>query len=271
MLCASPVVLFSFSAGPPTNRTGAEVDGGLDCSACHRGAAVNDGRGNLRILAQQYVPGVRQTITVTLTHPDAQRWGFQLTARLDSDKTKPAGVFSANELVRVRCGAAGTEAPCAPDVTQFVEHNQPSTNPGTGTGRTWTFEWTPPESNVGPVVFYASGNAANNNNNNQGDFIYTNNTTISPNAAGGPRPAITRGGVADAFNYQTSFANNSWITIVGTNLAPTTRTWEDAIQGRPVAHHAFRRPGEGQQPAGAHLLHQPHPDQRPGAFRRRRR
>ncbi len=230
-LCASPVLLFSFSAGPPTNRTGAEVDGGLDCSACHRGNTVNDGRGTLRILAQPYVPGVRQTITVTLSHPEAQRWGFQLTARLDSNKAQPAGSFTPNDIVRVRCGAAGTAAPCAAGETQFASQVAASSNAGTGTSRTWTFDWTPPETNVGPVVFYASGNAANNNNNNQGDFVYTNNTTISPNAAGGPRPAITRGGVADAFNYQTTFANNSWITIVGTNLAPTTRTWEDAIQG----------------------------------------
>ncbi|MBL8211563.1 MAG: IPT/TIG domain-containing protein [Bryobacterales bacterium] len=231
-LCASPILLFAFSDGPVTQRTGAPADGGLDCSACHRGATVNDGRGALRILVQPYVPGVRQTITVRLEHPEAQRWGFQLTARLESDQTKPAGVLHPNDEVKVRCGAApGTDGPCGAGVAQFAEHIRTSTGAGTGTGRSWTFDWTPPETNVGPVVFYAAGNAANNNNNNQGDFIYTNNVTTSPNAAGGPRPAITRGGVADAFNYQTTFANNSWITIVGTNLAPATRTWEDAIQG----------------------------------------
>lgn len=231
IFAASPVLLLAFSAGPPVLRTGAAADGGLDCSACHRGNAVNDGRGALTITAAAYTPGTRQTITVRLTHPDAMRWGFQLSPRLESDPMQPAGTLLPSDDVQIRCAPAGAQAPCTGGVREFAEQRGTATSPGTGTGRTWTFEWQAPESNVGPVVFYASGNAANNNNNNQGDFIYTTAVTVNPAAAGGPRPAISRGGVADAFNYQASISSHTWFAIVGSNFATGTRTWDSAIQG----------------------------------------
>src|SRR4051794_9374559 len=91
----SPIALMAFSTGPPVKRTGAGVDGGLNCTACHRtfAPANSDARGGVTILAGSYSPGVKQVINVIVNHPDAARWGFQLTARLASDETKPAGAF----------------------------------------------------------------------------------------------------------------------------------------------------------------------------------
>jgi uncharacterized protein (TIGR03437 family) len=231
-LAASPVVLFAFSGGPPVLRTGAAVDGGMNCAACHRGADVNDGRGRITITASNYSPGVKQMIRVRVEHPDAMRWGFEITARLESDQTKQAGSFTAGGEIRVACAPSGV-APCGGNL-EFATHNATSNSPGTREGRTWELEWTPPDTNAGSVVFYAAGNAANGNNANSGDFIYTTSVSIAASTPGGPRPAITRGGVADAFNFQPSIASSTWLAIVGTNLAPTTQTWDNAIQGQTL-------------------------------------
>lgn len=224
------VMLFAFTAAPPQARTGAEVDGGLACNACHRGADLNSGAGRITITASPYTPGVRQMIRVRVEHPEATKWGFQLTARFDSEKTRKAGVFTANSDIRVRCGTTGTQdAPCG-DALEFASHTAASVSAGTTGGRTWEVEWTPPATASGAIIFYASGNAANNNSANSGDFIYTTSATIQP-ASGGPRPAITRGGVAEGFNFTTTgVSSHTWIAIFGSNLAPSTTTWDDAIR-----------------------------------------
>src|ERR1035441_3819897 len=105
LLGSMPVALMAYSTGPPPKRTGAAVDGGIQCTACHRTyAPVNsDPRGSVRIDAASYVPGVVQGIKVTVSHPEALRWGFELSARLASDETKVAGTFAPNSVVRVIC------------------------------------------------------------------------------------------------------------------------------------------------------------------------
>lgn len=238
LLCTaavSPVLLMAFSTGPPQGRTGAAIDGGQNCTACHLGSPANNGDGKLTITTTPYTPGVKQTITVKLEHPTARRWGFQLTARINSDQTKKAGALTPNNDVRVRCGLTGTqEAPCGQDL-EFVEHIQDSTGAGTSGSHSWTFDWTPPETNVGDVIFFAAGNAANNSQTNAGDFIYTTSLTISPQSSdSGGRPAISRAGIVDAFSFSASIASNGWIAIFGTNLASGTRTWDDAIVGKTL-------------------------------------
>ena len=110
-LAAVPTGALAFSSGPVPERAGAPVDGGVTCAACHRGSDVNDGRGRLMILARDYKPGVRQRVRVVLEHPDAQRWGFQITARLLSNPAQQAGSFAVTEINQVRCADA-TYAPC---------------------------------------------------------------------------------------------------------------------------------------------------------------
>lgn len=228
-LSTPAVLLFALSSGPPQGRTGAEVDGGLACNACHLGTELNSPGGRLTITVSPYTPGVKQMIQVRLEHPEAMRWGFQLTARIDSEKTRKAGTFTPSDEVRVRCGLSGPQdAPCG-DALEFASHTQLSTNASSRESRTWNIEWTPPATSVGPIVFYAAGNAANNSGNNTGDRIYTTNITVQP-ASGGPRPAITRGGVAEGFNFTTTaISSQTWVAIFGSNLAPETRTWDGAI------------------------------------------
>ncbi|MCC6586676.1 MAG: hypothetical protein IT168_08155 [Bryobacterales bacterium] len=206
----------AFSTGPVPGRTGAAADGGLTCTACHRGNNLNDGVGKLTILVRDYKPGVKQKIRVMLQHPTAARWGFQLTARLASDPTQPAGTFLPANNYLVKC-FDNTFAPCN-GLREFVEHTQPTTFAGQRGSASWDIEWMPPSSDVGPVVFYAAGNAANNNGTNTGDFIYTTDSTIQPqncNLTATPRITKTRHGASLADG---PFASNSMLIVDGTGF-----------------------------------------------------
>src|SRR5689334_17186415 len=118
-----PAFLFAYSTEPVTERTGAAVDGGQNCTACHRtfAPANSDPRGSVIISAQPYTPGVKQTITVSVNHPIQKRWGFQLIARLGSDETQQAGTFATSDTIRVRCTDT-QDAPCNGAI-EFAEHS----------------------------------------------------------------------------------------------------------------------------------------------------
>ncbi|MGI8744815.1 MAG: choice-of-anchor V domain-containing protein [Bryobacteraceae bacterium] len=219
LLPAFPLVLFAFSTGPPIKRTGAPVDGGQNCSVCHStfAPANSDPSGSVSIDASAYMPGVTQIVKVTVKHPLAVRWGFQITARLASDPGKQAGTFAPNDTVRVRCDSnPAHDAPCN-GALEFADHNDA---PFTAQGAGFTFQvaWTPPGRNVGDIVFYAAGNAANGDRNLTGDRIYTTTTTISPGKCDLPgKPAITA--VVNGASFQPTIASNTIVTIFGQNFA----------------------------------------------------
>lgn len=232
LFAAVPIGLFAFSTGPPIKRTGAAVDGGLDCSVCHRtfAPANSDPRGSVSIDASGYSPGVKQTIKVTIKHPEAMRWGFQLTARLASDQTKEAGTFSVNDLVRVRCDPTG-DAPCN-GALEFAEHNNAQfTDPGAGF--TYQVDWTPPATDVGPIIFYAAGNAANGDRNLTGDRVYTTSKMIEAPCSVTGKPSIRA--IVNAASFATGGVGpNSIITIFGSNFATSKRSADrpDFVDGK---------------------------------------
>ena len=211
-----PIVMYGFSSGPPINRTGAPVDGGLNCTVCHRTfAPANSGTGRVSISTLSYTPGVKQTVTVTVEDPDAQRWGFQMTARFVSDETIQAGTFTPGNL-RVRCDPDGHDAPCN-GAKEFVEHVAAATQLGTRGHGTFTVEWTPPDKDFGEIVFYAAGNAANGDGTFNGDHIYTTSKVIRPACNLTEKPTITS--VSDAASFRATIAANGMISIFGTGFA----------------------------------------------------
>jgi len=213
---------------PQLKRTGAAVDGGLNCTACHSGAAANsDLRGKLTVTAAGYKPGVQQTIRVKLEHPEAQRWGFELTARALNDETRSVGVLTPDENITVRCddglpNTRGVPGPCDGRL-EFATHTALSTRPGTPNGVEWEIQWTPPSGDVGDIVFHAAGNAANGNGANTGDLIFTTSLRIR-NDGGCPlsqRPMLRN--VVSGASFQPGAALNSYITIFGSGFAPSTK------------------------------------------------
>lgn len=236
---ASPLLVWAFSTGPIAHVTAVPGTGERSCTACHAGTDLNGGGGSAAISAASgntYTPGQKQTFTITVNDAAAHIYGFEMTARLASDRTKPAGTFTPGAAQRVLCastsiddrGKAREGAACDPsDPLEFIEHTQPFTT------NTITVDWTAPSSDAGPVELYVSTNAANGNGNPTGDHIYTASLTLQPSAGGGcnitAAPSIPTGGVVNAgdFGAATSVAPGTWIEIYGQNLAGTTREWDN--------------------------------------------
>src|SRR5712692_4955531 len=162
---------FAHSYGPAARVTGAPGDSLRACTSCHAGT-LNSGSGSVKILLQSgpvYIPGVKQRVVVQVSDPNQQRWGFQLTARLNSDLANgQAGDFTpVDNMTQVIC-EDNAPKPCASGVS-FIEHTSAGTRNGTRNGGAFQFDWTPPATNAGPVTFYVAGNAANGNAASSGD------------------------------------------------------------------------------------------------------
>ncbi|HYW45817.1 MAG TPA: choice-of-anchor V domain-containing protein [Bryobacteraceae bacterium] len=94
-------------------------------------------------------------------------------------------------------------------------------------GATFQFDWTPPATNAGPVTFFVAGNAANGDRNFTGDLIYTSSLQLTP--AVPAAPSVTAGNIVNAATTLAGpVAPNSWVTIYGSNLGVTTRSWADS-------------------------------------------
>jgi len=174
-----------------------------------------------------YTPGVLKKVTVTITDPNARRWGFQASPRVASSPADTgAGTVSPLDEKTQIIATEGTR--------QWITHTSEGTRPGTTGPTSFEFNWTPPATDVGAVDFYVAANAANNNGNNQGDFIYTTKGTLTPSGATAPKPAIRDSGVASAATSAAGVVAGSWVSIVGENLASTTRSWraDEFVNGK---------------------------------------
>jgi uncharacterized protein (TIGR03437 family) len=191
--------LFADANGAGTRLTGAP--GEQTCARCHSGAA---GSGSVKITttSASYTPGVKQRLTVTVADPTMRRWGFQLTPTAGTLATVDANV-------RLN--------------SQYANQTSAGSRNGTTGSVTFEVDWTPPATAANKITIYAAGLAANGNGNTSGDLTYT--TSLELSAASNNPPAIRSGGVVNAASYQASIASGSWITIVGDNLAATTRSW----------------------------------------------
>ncbi|MDT7689469.1 MAG: hypothetical protein QOE46_2228 [Acidobacteriota bacterium] len=154
----------AYSAGPPAGYT--HAPGELDCSDCHTTPAQSSGTLTLNA-PQKYTPG--QTYDLTVTHatadPSRVRWGFELTA-LDASDEKAGTLAPSDDLTQVIEGQGPFPT------RQYVEHTSKGTFSGQQNGTAWTFKWTAPAEDVGPVTFYVAGNQANGDGNSSGDNIY---------------------------------------------------------------------------------------------------
>lgn len=171
---------YAFSSGPLPGLTGAPGEG--NCTECHDsfGEETNRGNGFVSIEApSRYEAGERLSISVSVGQPGQRRWGFEITA-LTTDTNEPAGQFAITDPVH-------TQLIQGENGRFYVEHTEEGTHPGQLGGATWTFDWIAPETDVGPVAFYAAGNAANNDGTRLGDWIYTTVASISPPSF----PAVT--------------------------------------------------------------------------------
>ncbi|HXA49899.1 MAG TPA: choice-of-anchor V domain-containing protein [Candidatus Acidoferrum sp.] len=256
-LAAVPFLLWAHEYGPDPGYCGVPKEN-ASCisSGCHVGTA-NDpaNKGSVKVTfpnGTSYVPGVTQHLVVTIDDPVQHAWGFQLTARLSGNNSATMGgsfaftdvntqlMCSSANLAQLRsqclstnpadgCSNASTTCPSNMPL-QYMEHTLSGYNASRGKSgpQTYEFDWTPPATASGNIDFYVAGNAANGDLTERGDHIYTTKFTLTPGAAG-PVPAISANGVVNGASFQPGIVPGSWMTIQGTNLSPTTDTWDKFI------------------------------------------
>ena len=222
-----PLTLFGEGMIPSIRTAGAFSDGGQNCSSCHSsfGAANSDARGSLTATLTDYNPGVLQMIKVTVQHPMASRWGFQMTVRAVSDETQQAGTFVASDTVQVRCDDGskfGSAAPCGGS-REFAEHvDAPRT--AIGAGFEWTVMWMPPINEVGDVRVYVAAVAADGDGTAAGDRVYTLVATLQAVGACSLTKKPTLQTAVNGASFQAPFSSNAMITVFGLGFQVAGRT-----------------------------------------------
>ncbi len=221
-----PAVALAESAMPSIGYTGAPADHkGQNCSVCHNsfGAANSDTQGSVTVSITNYNPGVQQMVHVTVKHPTATRWGFQMTIREVSDETTEAGTFSTSAGIpfTVVCDDGsqfGSAPPClGNNGRQFAEHmDAPRT--AAGAGFDWLVPWTPPQTEVGKLHIYVAAVAADGDGTPQGDHVYTFEGTLPAVGACSLSVAPNLRTVTNGASFQPPFSSNAMITVFGTNF-----------------------------------------------------
>ena len=243
-----PLALLAYEYGPDPRYTGAPGDNALACAAsgCHTGLAgggpINFAGGIVAATFSSgttYTPGGPPiTITVTVTDPVNKHFGFQMTARPESNLSEgQAGDFNfpAGQPMLVICDdnsvkPANKLCPASTPV-EFIEHSYPAGSQVSTTP--YTFTWTPPATNIGNVHFYVAGNAVNGNlQADAGDHVYTHAYVLTPAASctnTSPVSIMTINSATD-FGGWSNFASGSYLEIKGSNLGPAgdSRTWTGA-------------------------------------------
>lgn len=214
------------SPGPPLGFTGAPGEG--TCVGCHytfnQPNPPNTG-GKVEIigLPANYTLGQSYTVTVTVSHPTARAWGFELTA-LDSNGTSSTvgalTVTTPTTVLKRDSSDSGKQR-------IYLSH---SGETGIAQGKTgsnsWSFSWTAPAASVGDVTFYAVGNAANNQISPEDDYIYTASVKVASPSGGNRAPAFSEmpdriAGVGDriSFSVAATDPDNNLLTVSATALA----------------------------------------------------
>jgi uncharacterized protein (TIGR03437 family) len=240
ILSAIPFLIHAYEYGPDAGAAGVPGENGsCSQSGCHTGTAVNAGGGSVTVTFPSnltYTPGATQHLVVTIDDSKERRWGFELTARLDSDVTKTAGSFSpTDKRTQLMCSSRDLvqqlnfNTTCPANLPlEYIEHTLAGysaiqANPGK-----YEFDWNPPATDVGSVTIYVAANAANGDLTQNGDHIYTATYSLAAAGAAAPSPTISSGGVLNAASQaipglpNSAIAQGSIFIINGNTLGPAS-------------------------------------------------
>ncbi len=225
LLIASSGSVLANSFGPLDGLTGAPAEN--NCTQCHTGNELNASGGSLMLtIPETYEPNAVYTIIVNLSHTGQKRWGFEMTA-LDADGTR-AGSFAADDAGNTQVSEADT------DSKQYIKQTSNGTAQGTEDTHNWEFQWTAPDADIGPITFYAAGNAANGDFGTAGDYIYTTQSESTP--AIPVEPGINF--IGDVEQTTTDAETGVTYTFQLTNEGNTTDTFTLEVSESPAAIEA---------------------------------
>jgi hypothetical protein len=168
----------------PLQRTGAPP-AARSCAVCHFQAAgipsgPNIGAGSITLIglpSSYEANGPIIDVTIVLSDPGQQRWGFQLVALSEYQRQAGSILLPPNpdkQMVEII-----TDATSTPTV-DYLMHSWRGAywDPSKLGGPVyWRFKWQPPA--AGDVTFYIASVAANGDMETQGDRVYTNKYSIT--------------------------------------------------------------------------------------------
>jgi len=169
--------------GAPSRRTGAP--GESNCTSCHN-ATTQTGTSSI-IAPATYVPGQTYTIQVVNTTSDLSRtsWGFELTSLTGSNTA--AGTYShPTAFTQSKTGtvSGGTR--------NYATHTSSGIFAGQSNGATWTFNWTAPATDVGPITHFAAMLHGDNGADDTNDQTYIVTAVVTP-----AQPVVIHHGFSD--------------------------------------------------------------------------
>lgn len=168
------------SFGAPVSSSGAPDEVTCATSGCHDDSKINNGNALLSVEVgnsiTKYVPGQTYPIKVKISESNVNRFGFQIVALKDNDHLN-AGNMIITDNIRTQVRQNDIALMDRQYVTYTYQGTEPYV-PGVGE---WTFNWTAPEKNEGPVTLYIASVSANNDNSDKGDHVYTTSLKLSPN------------------------------------------------------------------------------------------
>jgi hypothetical protein len=231
ILLIAPILLLTSAAmqidsnSAPASTTGAP--GEVDCttSGCHQSFITNSGNGTVSIIPDSaianYTPGKTYSISLEVNQANLIRFGFQMVALKDKDNSN-IGAFTPTDGTRnqITTGFGNLSD------RKYITYTFKSTSAQTAGKGVWSFNWTAPSTNEGPITFYAAAIAANNDGNDLGDYCYTNTLKINSNAINSTAPQISNefnirifpNPIKDKINFNYSIPEASYTKIDLTDL-----------------------------------------------------
>lgn len=216
--------LLASSSGADARSTAGPGEDSAGCAqtGCHVGTGNPTRDSGVEITlpdGDHYTPGVKQRWQVRVTGAAGAIYGFQVSARL-SDDSQAGTLTPVDARTQVLC-ADNRNPPCRADAPiQYVTHTMADSS------NSFEFEWTPPDTDRGPVRVFAAGNAANGNGQNSGDRIFLRNFTLTPRPAQTQRPTIrTDRPVLQVFSGTPVISPGTWAELYGADLSAVTRQW----------------------------------------------
>lgn len=182
LLFATTIPLSSFArSGGPDDGLANNPPNRQNCTSCHSSFGLNSGQGSLALagLPESYEPGETYRLSLTLSDPNARRWGFELTS-LTENNGRAGSIAVVNQQ--------STQLSNVNDRPQYLKQRSAGTFQGQANNASWEFDWTAPVEGTGDVIFYSAGNAANSDFSTNGDRIYAIESRLPESAPPPPPP-----------------------------------------------------------------------------------
>ncbi len=146
---------------------------------CHTGFILNDGTGSITITSPnnptwEYFPGDTFDIDVTVTRLGNSLFGVDVECLTAISPQQNAGTIIITNPTTMTFKTNTVSSVIRKNLVHKL-------NGGIATNsKTFSFKWVSPNTDIGPVTFYATGNAANGNNLTSGDHIYKTSQVLTP-------------------------------------------------------------------------------------------